>query len=82
MVFPHLRPGGICAIEDWDWGAGALGRPGGPWHQYEDCARLIGELQAVARRDPELIAEVGLLAGFAFIRRGRRLGPLALPSPA
>jgi SAM-dependent methyltransferase len=71
-LFPRLRPGGVYVIEDWGWAHVLLGakHPDGLFPDQVPLTRLLFEIVLAIPAMPDLIAEVSIDMGAAFIRRG------------
>ena len=71
-IFPHVRPGGLYAIEDWGW-AHARGFP--LWTDRPALSNLIYQLLMVNSGRPDLISDIHVFRGVAFVRKGARAPP-------
>jgi predicted O-methyltransferase YrrM len=82
VLFPRLRPGGVYVLEDWSTGhtwervARALDAQRGeqrsePYvHEETDLSRIVLDLVMTAAYSPETVAELRILNGFMYARRG------------
>lgn len=67
ILFPRLRPGGVYAIEDWQWAH----TPGiRIWREKTALSNLVFQLMMVCAGRPDLVASVEVHPGVAFVRRG------------
>ncbi len=67
ILFPRLRPGGVYAIEDWQWAH----TPGfWEWLDKPALSNLVFQLTMICASRPDLIASVDVRPGVAFVRRG------------
>jgi hypothetical protein len=70
-AFPHLNPGGIYAIEDWNWAHGeAAQRPDHPYATKPALSNLVFELLMLFGTDRGMIDHVGFGPGIMWVRRG------------
>jgi predicted O-methyltransferase YrrM len=67
-LFPRLRPGGVYAIEDWNWTR--YRRIAEMWADQIPLTRLIQELMLVLASSSGLISEIAVADGLAQVRRG------------
>ena len=73
LLFPHLRPGGVYMIEDWNWAhrREPLWQTRGGWfHDRPALTNLILELMMIAGTSDELISRIAVLHDTAEITRG------------
>lgn len=76
LLFPRLRPGGMYVLEDWATGL----RAGGPVDVASDerpLVELVYEAIALKGRQPTVVADVTIKAGWTIIERGT--GPIEGP---
>jgi hypothetical protein len=66
-IFPHLRPDGIYAIEDWGWAHSESFRL---WTDKPAMSNLIYQLLMVNAGHPDLISSIHVFRGVAFVRKG------------
>jgi hypothetical protein len=66
-IFPHLKPNGIYAIEDWGW---AHSQSFALWTDKPAMSNLIYQLLMVNAGRPDLISSVHVFRGVAFVRKG------------
>ena len=67
ILFARLRPGGVYAIEDWQW---AHERGIRIWRDRPALSNLVFQLMLVCAGRPDLIAGVDVRPGVTFVRRG------------
>lgn len=68
-LFPHLRPGGTYAIEDWSWAHTA---PLGFWRNTDETplSVLVIELILACASSPHVVSNVDVFGNIALITRG------------
>jgi SAM-dependent methyltransferase len=67
ILFPRIRPGGWFVIEDWQWAHA----PGFTARQDETAlSNLVFQVLMICAGRPDLIAEVRVFQGLAFVRKG------------
>jgi hypothetical protein len=70
-AFPHLIPGGIYAIEDWNWAHGDVAQlPDHPYAAKPALSNLVFELLILFGTDRGIIDHVGFGPGIMWVRRG------------
>jgi predicted O-methyltransferase YrrM len=68
VLFPHLRPGGLYVIEDWQWSFVGL-KPNNAWAGGEPVSRLVFEVLESIGRGRGLVESVTVFYSFAAIER-------------
>jgi len=70
-LFPHIRPGGWYAIEDWSWHLNrAFQVASHPWATETPLMRLVEQLITVAGTNPAVIPAIRVAGQIAFVQRG------------
>ncbi len=68
VLFPHLRPGGLYLIEDWQWSYTDHEAPAS-WASQEPVSRLVLEMLETVGRAPRPVESLTLLHNFAAIEK-------------
>ncbi len=73
-LFPYLRPGGLCVIEDWAWAHAQIderAHPDSLWPEKRPLTILVFEVIMACASSPRLIEEIVIDKNFAIIKQGR-----------
>ena len=71
-VFPYLRPGGLFALEDWDWAqTPGMQEPGALWSDRAALTNLLLEIVIAHGHPAALFEEVVFRRSVVYVRRGR-----------
>ena len=69
LLFPRLRPGGLCALEDWSWSFWPQNKGGDSVNTTQvPLVRLVSDLLAVMGSGRGLIARIDVYQDFVIVK--------------
>lgn len=72
LCFPHLAPGGVYILEDWNWahGEGPWHTNGHPWYGAPSLSNLVLRIVLLAAERRDIVSRVDVRPNFVVVWRG------------